>query len=142
MQVIGKEYTRALFTLTNDKFKTYWEYSLNNIICGTSDIYTSAIRIEKQRGFNNSTNIDYWLVIKDKDKWSHCTRLTGLRAIKKGRAFYGDQKEPNKGKPKSLLILQFSEDYKMLTVDYFPNFYPYAPKERATTFNAHSYYFN
>lgn len=145
MQEIGKEYTRALFTLTNDKFKSYWEFCLTDVLCGSSEIYTSAIRIEKQRGYNSSKDIHYWLVIKDKDVWSHCTRLTGLRSIKKMRAYYGDQKEPfasgPKGKPKSLIVLQFAEDHKTLVVDYFPMFYPYSKEMRAKIFEAHKYYF-
>ena len=141
MQEIGKKYTRALFALSNDRFKTYKEYTLERVICGTSHIYTPQIRIEKNRGFNKSTNINCWLVIQDADNWNRCTRLTGLRPVKKMRAHFGDQKEAAKGKPKSLLILQFSDDYKNLVVDYFPNFYPYTPQIRATIFDAHDYYF-
>jgi len=145
MQEIGNKYTRALFTLTNDKFKSYWEFELTTILSGSSDIYTSAIRVEKQRGFNSSKDIHYWLVIQDNDTWSRCTRLTGLRSIKKMRAYYGDQKEPfvksPKGKPKSLIILQFAQDNKSLVVDYFPMYYPYSNETRTKIFDTHKYYF-
>lgn len=141
MQQIGKKYTRALFTLSNDRFKTHKEYTLERVICGTSRIYTPQIRIEDDRRHNKAAGSISRLKIKDAENWSKCSGVTGLWPVKRTGVFYGDQKDVTKGKPKSLLILQFSEDKKKLVIDYFPNFYPYTPQIRATIFDAHNYYF-
>jgi len=88
------------------------------------NIITSKINISKDRKFNNSKGILYWLKFRLPTKWSK--EITGLKVTKKPLLFYGDIPTTKNGiyKPTHLLIFRFNAGGTILKIDLYKDSYP------------------
>jgi len=59
---------------------------------------------------------DYWLKIKNGNKWSNC--ITGLFKTGVSNIYKGD-----KDRKKNLIVFKFSDNAKTLTAFFFKNYY-------------------
>lgn len=92
-------------------------------------LLTDLINISKDRQFNNSKNVSYWLKIRQNNKWS--SAITGLKTTHIPLVYYGDIAIKINGinKPTHLLIFQFEPGGKRVVIYLFNNFYPQNTQE-------------
>lgn len=115
--------------------KQYYVYELAETVILQSGIKTDAIitdliRVEKDRNFHRaSTNLDYWLRLRNCNNWSKCDIITGLFKTSISNLYYGDYIHNAK---KHLLVFQFNADRTQLTIDYYQNYCPYNKPDRIT----------
>lgn len=134
------KYSRHIYKKLDKSFESYKEFELFKIVKGKC-MLPRTIRIEKNWGKNKSKNIKTWLRIKDSDLWGNCTLVTGLRKGLKNNVFEGNRAIliENELKPESLILLQYSNSCKTLTIDYFKGFYPLNPRTRQRLVNTHNF---
>lgn len=134
------KFTRHLYQLEPNEYQ-YSLYKLHFVLNGNQDL-TEIAKIEHNRKFNKGTGFDNWLILKDKKYWDKCKCKTGLRPIKKENCFYGDllNNQPNGGINRSLIIVQFSHDNKIMVLDYFKGMDPANDTYRFNIFNNHKFY--
>lgn len=88
------------------------------------DFLTETINISKDRKFNNSQNVSYWLRIREQKKWSKV--ITGLKTTNIPLLYYGDIATSTNGRklPRHLLIFHFNSGGSKVTVYLFKDYYP------------------
>lgn len=135
------KFTRHLYQLEPNECK-YSLYKLHFVLNGNNTL-TEIVKIEPDRKFNKATGFDNWLVLKNKKHWNKCKCKTGLRPLKKKNCFYGDlvKTQPNGGICRSLVFAQFSNDKKIMVVDYFKGLDPANDALRFNLFQNHKSYF-
>ena len=104
-------------------FKQVRHYQSEKKLTAT-DLLTTTINISKDREFNNSRGVSYWLKIRDVKKWSKA--VTGLKRTSNQLLYYGDIATSKNGvhKPTHLLIFKFTPGGKELLVFLYKHFYP------------------
>lgn len=109
-------------------FKEVRHYKSEKPITETN-LLTEKINISKDRKFNNSINVSYWLKIRCKNKWSNA--ITGLKDTHIPLVYYGDIATISNGKkiPKHLLIFHFTPGGNSVTIYLFENYYPFNTQE-------------
>ena len=92
-------------------------------------IITSKINISKDRKFNNSKGILYWLKFRISTKWSEA--ITGLKVTSNPLIYYGNIATTQNGiyKPTHLLVFKFNAGGTILKIDFYRNYYPKNNKE-------------
>lgn len=96
------------------KFKSVKHYELIDVKNGTTQL-SNLINISKDRNCAQSMP-DYWLKIKNGNKWSNC--ITGLFKTGIQNIYKGDTQ-----KKKNLIIFKFSDNSETLTAYLFNNYY-------------------
>lgn len=93
------------------------------------DLITSTINISKNRKFNKSIGVLYWLRLRQNNKWSK--PITGLRKTQNSMVYYGDIPKIiyKTYIPQHLLIFRFKKEGTQLIVEVFKNYYPKTDKE-------------
>lgn len=104
-------------------FKQVRHYQSERELTAT-DLLTSTINISKDREFNNSKGISYWLKIREAKKWSKA--VTGLKNTSNQLLYYGDIPTKINGmyKPTHLLIFKFVAGGQKVSIDVYYNYYP------------------
>ncbi len=104
-------------------FKQVRHYQSEKELTAT-DLLTTTINISKDREFNNSKDVSYWLKIRDVKKWTKA--VTGLKRTKNSLLYFGDIATSKNGvyKPTHLLIFKFRPGGKELLVYLYKHFYP------------------
>jgi hypothetical protein len=94
------------------------EKELNN------DLLTSSINIGKDREFNKSKNVSYWLKLREPKKWGK--NITGLKKTKNPYVYFGDIPTIKNGvhKPAHLLVFVFNKTGTKLKIHLYKNYYP------------------
>ena len=145
----SKNYSRHIYLLDDEK-TSYKGYKLKNTFLQNVDDLSDAIvlpvyiRIENNRGYNDSRGCDKWLRIKDNETWETSTLVTGLRSTAESEIFEGNfaSLENGRYKPESLILVQFVKETETLVIDVFKGFYlRNAFKKRFLIIN-HEYYYN
>jgi hypothetical protein len=117
---IAPDYIRHTYKVSHE-VKTYKVYSFVEVT-GNKNLLTEILRIEKFNEKSNASNIDYYLRLRTASSWGKSEKVTGLRPFKK-RSFHGNRLNPET-KKRTLLIFQFSNDWKTLFVDVYSEYYP------------------
>jgi len=88
------------------------------------NLLTTDLNISKDRRYNNSQNVSYWLKIREKQKWSKV--ITGLKATNKSLLYYGDipTQQSNRNIPTHLLVFKFNRGGSQLIIYLYQNYYP------------------
>lgn len=104
-------------------FKQVRHYQSENNLTAT-DLLTDTINISKDRSFNNSKGVSYWLKIREVKKWSKA--VTGLKRTSNKLLYYGDIATSTNGvyKPTHLLIFKFVAGGREVSIDIYTNYYP------------------
>lgn len=144
-----KNYSRHIYVLEDEK-TSYRGYKLESTLLQNVDDKSNAIvlpvyiRIEVNRGYNNSHGCNRWLRIKDSERWENATLVTGLRETAAPEIFEGNFARSENGKyiPESLILLQFENDDSELAIDVFKEFYPLDAFEKRHLIRTHEYYYN
>lgn len=102
------------------------------------------IRIEPNRGYNNSKGIKDWLCVYNAPNWRYGARVTGLRPTTRGNVYEGNLINPDHVKPTpgSLIFFEFSEKREILVIDVFENFYTHNPFTFRLIFDTHQFLLN
>ena len=110
------------------RFKQVRHYQSENKAIQTN-LLTSLINISKDREFNNSKGVLYWLKIREVKKWS--SNITGLKRTKNNFVFFGDIPTKRNGifKPTHLLIFVFNHQGTAVNIYLFNNYYPLNKRE-------------
>ena len=127
METNSIKYYRHIYQLDNE---TAWhtEYrQVKNTV--HPSILPEAIRIEVNRGYNESKNIDHWFCVYNCPDWKYGNRVTGLRKTYLPNIFEGNLIDPEVKTPQpgSLIFFEFSAKKEILVVDVFKNFYTQNP---------------
>jgi len=69
-----------------------------------TNFLTKRIKIEQFNGFSEAVGVEYYLIIRDANNWSRCSKITGLRPTKTKGLYYGDRKNGNR---KTLILVRF-----------------------------------
>ena len=141
MKTGNYSYSRHIYYLTLDTFKTFKQYSLAIVIKGEK-ILPDIIRIESDQKKHKGKGFNKWLRIIDNEIKYKSTLVTGLRPTVKQNVFEGNKRKvlDNKIKPECLILIQYSNDYKTAVIDFFNGFYPYNPIALKQTILNHKYY--
>ena len=111
---MAKPITHVFSEINEGKYKSVKHYELIEVKNGTTQL-SEQINISKDRNCAKSMP-DYWLKIKNGNKWSKCiTGLfkTGLKDIYRGDV---DRK-------KHLVVFRFTDDASVLIIYYYENYY-------------------
>lgn len=108
----NSKYNRHVYTIERER-KQYNCYQLEK---AENPLLTSLLRIEKDRQYNNSKGLEYWLRLRNTNNWSNCKLLTGLYKTKYKNIYFGDARTKQ---GKQLIIFIFSKDKTKLTIDYY-----------------------
>jgi hypothetical protein len=135
MHTMNIEFVRHIYTL-DVSLKTYDKYTISNRSEIGESKLSNIVRIEPFYGFSNAYDIDNCLRLQKCGKWAK-KKATGLRPHCCQHVFYGDHLSFNK---QSLLIFQFSENKRILIIDYFNSFYPRYATWRTNLLNNHNYF--
>jgi len=95
-----------------------------------NDLLTSTINISKNRMFNNSKGVRYFLRIRNGKRWSK-TVTSGLLTTSNNLLFYGDIAKKTNGvfKKTHLLIFLFTPNGKQINIYVYKNYYPKSKQE-------------
>ena len=93
------------------------------------ELITSTINISKNRKFNNSIGVLYWLKIRKNKKWSKL--ITGLKTTSDPLVYFGDIPKitNNSFIPQHFIIFRFKKEGIQLIIEVFKNYYPKTDKE-------------
>lgn len=106
--------THVFSEINVGKFKSVKHYALIEIRNETTPL-SKLINISEDRNCAKSTP-DYWLKIKNSNKWSNC--ITGLFKTGLKNIYKGDT-----NKKKNLIVFIFSDNAKTLTIHFFKDYY-------------------
>ena len=142
METGNFNYSRHIYELVPTKYISYNIYKL--VACDGDKILTDFIKFEDNAKRSNGYGFDVWLRIKDHEFWENCSLITGLRPTIKQNVYQGNKRKTvnNRYKPDSLILIQYSYDYKTAVVDFFNQFYTYDKFEFRYIINNHDYYLN
>lgn len=100
--------------INEGKYATVKHYELQEVRGGNT-LLTNYLNISKNRNFANSMP-EYWVKIKEGKKWGKW--ITGLFKTRQRTILKGDI-----NRKRHLVLFEFSNDARVLTVYYFQNFY-------------------
>lgn len=117
-------------------FKEVRHYKSVEPILNTN-LLTSEINISKDRKFNNSRGVSYWIKIRHPKKWSKV--ISGLKSTKRPMLYYGDIPTVLNGRkiPKHLLVFRFVKVENSLTIYLYENYYPTTERELQIILSKH-----
>ncbi len=144
-----KNYSRQIYVLEDEK-TSYRGYKLENTFLQNVDDFRNSlilpvyIRVEVNRGYNESKGCDKWLKIKDSEDWETSTLVTGLRNTDATEIFEGNFARLENGRyiPESLILFQFENNFRNLVIDVFKDFYIHDAFEKRHLIRTHDYYYN
>lgn len=145
----SKNYSRHIYVLDDEK-TSYRGYKLENTFLQNVDDKRNAmvlpvyIRVEVNRGYNNSHGFNKWLRIKDSERWENATLVTGLRKTAATEIFEGNFARVENGEyvPESLILFQFENSGNSLAIDVFKDFYIHDAFEKRHLIRNHEFYYN
>lgn len=127
METNSIKFTRHVYTrISGTDWNTEYQLIKNSV---QKAILPEIIRIEPNRGFNGSKNIDNWLCVYNCPDWQYNNRVTGLRKTYINNVFEGNLIDSNLEKltPGSLIFFEFSANNELLVIDVFKDFYTHEP---------------
>jgi len=144
-----KNYSRHIYVLEDEK-TSYRGYKLEKILLqnvvdkSNAIVLPVFIRIEVNRGYNNSQGCDDWLRIRNTETWENSTLVTGLRKTSATEIFEGNFARLENGRyvPESLIIFQYANNYKNLVIDVFKEFYLHDAFKKRYLIRVHEYYYS
>ena len=145
----NKNYSRHIYVKEDEK-TSYKGYKLENTFLqnvvdkSNAIVLPVFIRIEVNRGYNNSRSCDKWLRIRDNETWENSTLVTGLRKTCATEIFEGNIPRVENGQyiPESLILFQFSNNNRNLVIDVFKDFYLHDAFKKRQLIRAHEYYYS
>ncbi len=127
METNSIKFTRHVYTrISGTDWNNEYQLIKNSI---QKAILPEIIRIEPNRGFNVSKNIDNWLCVYNCPDWQYKNRVTGLRKTYINNVFEGNLIDPTRKEltPGSLIFFEFSANDELLVIDVFKDFYTHEP---------------
>ena len=145
----SKNYSRHIYVLDDEK-TSYRGYKLESTLLQNVDDKSNAmvlpvyIRIEFNRGCNNTRECERLLRIKDADTWEKTTLVTRLQKVPATEIFEGNfaRFENDRTIPESLILFQFENDFDELAIDVFKDFYIQDVFEKRHLIRNHEYHYN
>ena len=123
METNGVKFSRHVYSkLKGTDWNTEYELIRNSL---EKPILPPIIKIEVNRGYNNSKGIGHWLCVYNEPNWQYGNRVTGLRPTSRNNIFEGNLIKPHLDKPTpgSLVFFEFSRNNELLVIDVFKDFY-------------------
>jgi hypothetical protein len=146
------EFHRGIYVLNKrNSSNNVWHFDLvNRDLLNICNLFTDIIKIEKDNGFHDrSRSFENWLYLRTTKNWNTGIK-TGLAKTNLNNIYEGnismrlDLKTLSpKGKqlenPQHFVIAQTFNDFKMVSLDLFPDFYPVFKRTRTAFLNEHKY---